>query len=95
VRNGVSEFVTFVMRQFVPIEFPAFIWTIFLPHASTSDIKILNKAALSCMGSHAVVWRSLAGISVLHFHYGAAMASGVTRVIHRCEEAQESGYLGK
>jgi hypothetical protein len=48
-----------------------------------------------CVGSHAVVWRSLAGISVLIFHYGAAMASGVTRVIHRCEEAEESGYLGK
>jgi hypothetical protein len=47
------------------------------------------------VGSHVVVWRSLAGISVLLFHYGPAMASGVTRVIHRCEEAQESGYLGK
>lgn len=63
-----------------------------------SDIKILHKTAVwssVVCGSHAVVWRSLAGISVLLFHYGAAMASGVTRVIHRCEEAQESGYLGK
>jgi len=63
-----------------------------------SDIKILHKAAVWCgvvCGSHAVVWRSLADISVLLFHYGADMASGVTRVIHRCEEAQESGYLGK
>jgi hypothetical protein len=83
--------------QFVPVKFPVCISTMFLSHAARCQIsKYCTKpqSGVVC-GSHAVVWRSLAGISVLIFHYGAAMASGVTRVIHRCEEAQETGYLGK
>lgn len=45
--------------------------------------------------SHAFVWHAERAISVLLSQYTASMASGVTQVIHRCEEAQECGYLGK